>query len=235
MNEVRKVAERGERALVTTLTKKMSEDLTEYLLEHGFKVRYLHSEVDTIERIQTIRDLRLGEYDVLVGVNLLREGLDIPEVGLVAILDADKEGFLRGETSLIQTIGRAARNVNGRVLMYADRESAAMRAAISETDRRREIQLAYNREHGITPETVSKGISDISDFLAMESRAPGKRRKSRASIDGRPIESPEELEKVIVGLEEEMLAAAEELRFEEAARLRDELKELRRDLEGMRA
>lgn len=235
MNEVRIVAERGERALVTTLTKKMSEDLTEYLLEHGFRVRYLHSEVDTIERIQIIRDLRLGEYDVLVGVNLLREGLDIPEVGLVAILDADKEGFLRGETSLIQTIGRAARNINGRVLMYADRESAAMRAAISETDRRREIQLAYNREHGITPETIVKGISDMSDFLAMESRAPARRRKSRATVDGKPIESPEELEKVIVGIEEEMLGAAEDLRFEEAARLRDELKELRRDLEGMRA
>jgi excinuclease ABC subunit B len=235
MNEVRTHAERGERCLVTTLTKKMSEDLTEYLLEHGFRVRYLHSEVDTIERIQIIHDLRLGEYDVLVGVNLLREGLDIPEVGLVAILDADKEGFLRGETSLIQTIGRAARNVNGRVLMYADRFSAAMKAAIGETDRRREIQLAYNAEHGITPETVRKGISDISDFLAMESTAPAKRRRSRAEIDGKPISSPEELETVIVGLEEEMLAAAEDLRFEEAGRLRDELKELRRDLEGMRA
>ncbi|HKJ35036.1 MAG TPA: excinuclease ABC subunit UvrB [Solirubrobacterales bacterium] len=236
MGEVRKVAERGERCLVTTLTKKMSEDLTEYLLEHGFRVRYLHSEVDTIERIQIIRDLRLGEYDVLVGVNLLREGLDIPEVGLVAILDADKEGFLRGETSLIQTIGRAARNVNGRVLMYADKQSAAMNAAISETDRRREIQLAYNRDHGITPETITKGISDMSDFLAMESTAPAKRRKrSGAMIDGKPIESADELEKVIIGIEEEMLAAAEDLRFEEAARLRDELKELRRDLEGMRA
>jgi excinuclease ABC subunit B len=235
MNEVKVHADRGERVLVTTLTKKMSEDLTEYLLEHGFRVRYLHSEVDTIERIQIIRDLRLGEYDVLVGVNLLREGLDIPEVGLVAILDADKEGFLRGETSLIQTIGRAARTVNGRVLMYADQFSRAMKAAIDETDRRREIQLAYNAEHGITPETVKKGISDISDFLAMESTAPAKRRRSRAQIDGKPIESVGELEKVIVGLEEEMLAAAEDLRFEEAARLRDELKELRRDLEGMRA
>ncbi|MBK5117887.1 MAG: excinuclease ABC subunit UvrB, partial [Thermoleophilia bacterium] len=235
MEEVRVHAERKERCLVTTLTKKMSEDLTEYLLEHGFRVRYLHSEVDTIERIQIIRDLRLGEYDVLVGVNLLREGLDIPEVGLVAILDADKEGFLRGETSLIQTIGRAARNVNGRVLMYADRQSAAMDSAIHETDRRREIQVAYNAEHGITPETVKKGISDISDFLAMESNAPAKRRRSRALIDGKPIESPEELEKMIAGLEEDMLGAADDLRFEEAGRLRDELKELRRDLEGMRA
>ena len=161
MNEVRAVAKAGERILVTTLTKKMAEDLTAYLLEYGIKVRYLHSEIDTLERIQIVRDLRLGEYDVLVGVNLLREGLDLPEVSLVAILDADKEGFLRGETSLVQTIGRAARNVNGRVLMYADKETDAMRAAMSETDRRRAIQLAYNEEHGITPETVRKGISEM--------------------------------------------------------------------------
>jgi excinuclease ABC subunit B len=233
MNEVRRRAEASERTLVTTLTKKMAEDLTGYLIEHGFRVRYLHSEIDTLERIQIIRDLRLGEYDVLVGVNLLREGLDLPEVSLVAILDADKEGFLRGETSLIQTIGRAARNVDGRVLMYADHETEAMRKAIEETNRRRAIQLAYNREHGITPETVQKGISDISEFLAMESRsAPSRRRRLR--VDGE-IASPEELQRVIVEMEEEMLAAADDLRFEEAARIRDELKELRRDLDALRA
>jgi excinuclease ABC subunit B len=231
MNEIKAIAEVGERVLVTTLTKKMAEDLTNYLLEYGVKVRYLHSEIDTLERIQIIRDLRLGEYDVLVGVNLLREGLDLPEVSLVAILDADKEGFLRGETSLVQTIGRAARNVNGRVLMYADKETDAMRAAMRETDRRRAIQLAYNAEHGITPETVRKGISEMSEFLAMEDRAPRKRRGKRAADFADPVE----LERAIVSLEEEMLAAADDLRFEEAARLRDELRELRRDLDGMRA
>jgi excinuclease ABC subunit B len=231
MNEIKARAEAGDRVLVTTLTKKMAEDLTNYLLEYGIKVRYLHSEVDTLERIQIVRDLRLGEYDVLVGVNLLREGLDLPEVSLVAILDADKEGFLRGETSLVQTIGRAARNVNGRVLMYADRETDSMRAAIGETDRRRAIQLAYNEEHGITPETVRKGISEMSEFLAMEDRAPRKRRGKRAA----EFADPAELERAIVALEEEMLAAADDLRFEEAARLRDELRELRRDLDGMRA
>jgi excinuclease ABC subunit B len=230
MNEIKARAEAGERVLVTTLTKKMAEDLTAYLLEYGIRVRYLHSEVDTLERIQIVRDLRLGEYDVLVGVNLLREGLDLPEVSLVAILDADKEGFLRGETSLVQTIGRAARNVNGRVLMYADRETKAMRAAIRETDRRRAIQLAYNEEHGITPETVRKGISEMAEFLAMEDRAP-RRRRGRAQA----ITDPAELERAIVSLEEEMLAAADNLRFEEAARIRDELKELRRDLDGMTA
>jgi excinuclease ABC subunit B len=230
MNEIKGVAEEGDRVLVTTLTKKMAEDLTNYLLEYGVRVRYLHSEIDTLERIQIVRDLRLGEYDVLVGVNLLREGLDLPEVSLVAILDADKEGFLRGETSLVQTIGRAARNVGGRVLMYADKETDAMRAAISETDRRRAIQVAYNEEHGITPATVRKGISEMSEFLAMEDRAPRRRRRGRTEA-----KSPEELERTIVALEEEMLAAADDLRFEEAARLRDELKELRRDLDGMRA
>ncbi len=231
MKEIRQRTDRNERVLVTTLTKKMSEDLTDYLLEMGFKVRYLHSEVDTLERIQIIRELRLGEYDVLVGVNLLREGLDLPEVTLVAILDADKEGFLRGETSLIQTIGRAARNVEGKVIMYADKESEAMRRAIDETNRRRVIQKAYNEQHGITPETIVKGISDIGEFLMGESKVPSKngRRRRESKVD---MSAPE-LQQTIVELEEEMLAAAEELRFEYAAKLRDELRELRRELDAM--
>jgi len=214
------------------LTKKMSEDLTDYLLEMGFRVRYLHSEIDTLERIQIIRQLRLGEYDVLVGVNLLREGLDIPEVSMVAILDADKEGFLRGETSLIQTIGRAARNVGGKVLMYADKETDAMRKAISETDRRRAIQVAYNEEHGITPETIVKGISDITEFLMSDSKVPTKgRRRREKKVDM----SAGEIEQTMRELEEEMLAAAEELRFEYAAKLRDEIRELRRELDAATA
>jgi excinuclease ABC subunit B len=233
MNEIRTRQEAGERALVTTLTKKMAEDLTDYLLEYGFRVRYLHSEVDTLERIQIIRELRLGEFDVLVGVNLLREGLDLPEVSLVAILDADKEGFLRGETSLIQTIGRAARNVRGTVIMYADKETQAMRNAIGETNRRRSIQVAYNEEHGITPETIQKGISDITDFLAIESKVPaGSRRNRRRETEGM---SPEEIRRTMVELEEEMLASAEDLRFEYAAKLRDEIKALRRELEEIEA
>jgi len=235
MNEVRVRVDRDERVLVTTLTKKMSEDLTDYLLEMGFKVRYLHSEVDTLERIQIIRDLRLGEYDVLVGVNLLREGLDLPEVSLVAILDADKEGFLRGETSLIQTIGRAARNVEGTVLMYADKETAAMRAALDETERRRNIQLAYNVEHGITAETIVKGISDIAEFLQAEGKTPrGRRRSERGKRAKAQDMTLSEIERTIVELEEEMLAAADDLRFEYAARLRDEIRELRRELVAMR-
>jgi excinuclease ABC subunit B len=228
MNEIRARTERDERTLVTTLTKKMSEDLTDYLLEMGFRVRYLHSEVDTLERIQIIRELRLGEYDVLVGVNLLREGLDLPEVSLVAILDADKEGFLRGETSLIQTIGRAARNVEGMVLMYADKETAAMRAAIDETDRRRVIQRAYNEHHGITPETIVKGISDIAEFLQSDSKVPRSRRRRRRKEGAM---EPAEIERAIVELEEEMLAAAEDLRFEYAAKLRDEIRDLKRELD----
>jgi excinuclease ABC subunit B len=227
MEEIRQRVEVEERTLVTTLTKKMSEDLTDYLLEYGFKVRYLHSEIDTLERIQIIRELRLGEYDVLVGVNLLREGLDLPEVSLVAILDADKEGFLRGETSLIQTIGRAARNIRGKVIMYADKETAAMRTAIEETNRRRAIQVAYNEEHGITPETIQKGISDISDFLMTESKVPTGRGRRRRDTEGM---TAEELRRTIVELEEEMLAAADDLRFEYAAKLRDEIKSLRHEL-----
>ncbi len=232
MNEIKLRSEREERVLITTLTKKMAEDLTGYLLEHGVKVRYLHSDIDTLERIQIIRELRLGDYDVLVGVNLLREGLDMPEVSLVAILDADKEGFLRGETSLVQTIGRAARNTEGRVLMYADRETDSMRAAISETDRRRAIQVAHNKEHGITPTTISKRIAGAGNLLAMEDRAPAKRRRGR---DGDDFQGPDDLERAIVSMEEEMNAAAEDLRFEQAARIRDELREMKRDLEGMRA
>jgi excinuclease ABC subunit B len=231
MNEIRTRTERDERTLVTTLTKKMSEDLTDYLLEAGFRVRYLHSEVDTLERIQIIRELRLGEFDVLVGVNLLREGLDLPEVSLVAILDADKEGFLRGETSLIQTIGRAARNVEGTVLMYADKETAAMRAALEETNRRRDIQRAYNVDHGITPETIVKGISDIAEFMQSEAKVPkGRRRRRREQAM-----SVAEMEKLIVELEEETLAAADDLRFEYAAKLRDEIRDLRRELDEARA
>ncbi len=228
MNEIRGRLDRNERTLVTTLTKKMSEDLTDYLLEMGFRVRYLHSEIDTLERIQIIRELRLGEYDVLVGVNLLREGLDLPEVSLVAILDADKEGFLRGATSLIQTIGRAARNADGSVLMYADKETAAMRAAIEETDRRRTIQREYNRVHDITPESIVKGVSDIAEFLMGDSKVPKTRRARRRAAKAMP---PAEIEKTIVECEEEMLAAAEDLRFEYAAKLRDEIRDLKRQLD----
>jgi excinuclease ABC subunit B len=228
LNEIRHREAAGERTLVTTLTKKMAEDLTDYLLESGVKARYLHSEVDTLERIQIIRELRLGEYDVLVGVNLLREGLDLPEVSLVAVLDADKEGFLRGRTSLIQTIGRAARNVNGKVLLYADKVTQAISEAMGETERRRAVQLAYNEEHGITPESIVKGVSDIAEFLSLESpTVPTRRRRGKSEVQGM---STEELEKLVVTLEEEMFAAAEELRFEYAAKLRDEIKELRREL-----
>ena len=229
LNEIRRREEAGERVLITTLTKKMAEDLTDYLLEAGVKARYLHSEVDTLERIQIIRDLRLGEYDVLVGVNLLREGLDLPEVSLVAILDADKEGFLRGQTALIQTIGRAARNINGTVLMYADKRTEAILYALDETARRRAKQLAYNEEHGITPASISKGVSDIAEFLMLEAPHVPKRTRRGKQVEGL---DRGELEKLVVTLEEEMFAAAEELRFEYAAKLRDEIKELRRELDA---
>jgi excinuclease ABC subunit B len=231
LSEIRRREEANERVLVTTLTKKMSEDLTDYLLESGVKARYLHSEIDTLERIQIIRELRLGEYDVLVGVNLLREGLDLPEVSLVAVLDADKEGFLRGKTALVQTIGRAARNANGKVLLYADKMTEAIQGALEETGRRRAVQLAYNEEHGITPESIVKGVSDIAEFLSLESpTVPSRRRRGKQEVEGM---SGEEIEKLVITLEEEMFAAAEELRFEYAAKLRDEIKELRRELQAV--
>ncbi len=233
LSEIRRREEVGERVLVTTLTKKMAEDLTDYLLEAGVKARYLHSEIDTLERIQIIRELRLGDYDVLVGVNLLREGLDLPEVSLVAVLDADKEGFLRGKTALVQTIGRAARNVNGRVLLYGDKLTEAIQGALEETGRRREVQLAYNAEHGITPETIVKGVSDIAELLALESpNVPTRRRRGKTEVEGM---SRDELEKLVITLEEEMYVAAEELRFEYAAKLRDEIKDLRRELSALAA
>jgi len=228
--------ERGDRILVTTLTKKMAEDLSEYLLEQGLRVRYLHSNIDTIQRIEILRALRLGEFDVLVGINLLREGLDLPEVSLVAILDADKEGFLRSETSLIQMIGRAARNVDGQVVMYADKMTAAMDAAIGETRRRRERQIAYNAEHGINPQTIRKAVGDILSLLRPDDTAPlpGKVRRKNRERDKvqRELKSlPEqEIQRLIQTLEEEMHEAAAEMRFEYAARLRDEVKELRREL-----
>jgi excinuclease ABC subunit B len=226
LNEVAKRVERDERVLITTLTIKMAEDLTDYLLEHGVKARYMHANIETLDRIEIIRGLRTGEFDVLVGINLLREGLDLPEVALVAILDADKEGFLRGERALIQTIGRAARNVNGRVIMYADKMTDAMRAAISETERRREIQIAHNERNGIVPATIKKGVSDI--LIAAE--AKGLYRTSKRAARETPRD-PTELQNLIAELQAEMLEAAEELKFEYAAKLRDEIKDLERQLQ----
>ncbi len=221
MDEIRKVSAKGYRTLVTTLTKRMAEDLTEYLHEQGIKVRYMHSDIDTLERIEILRDLRLGAFDVLIGINLLREGLDIPECGLVAILDADKEGFLRSETSLIQTIGRAARNVDGRVIMYADRITGSMERAMGETDRRREKQIAYNQEHGITPETVKKNVEDV---LAGLYKGDVDMNRVTAKVD-KPMVGAN-LQAHLDGLRAEMRKAAENLEFEEAARLRDEVKRL---------
>jgi excinuclease ABC subunit B len=233
MEEIRIRAEKHERVLVTTLTKKMAEDLTGYFVEMGIKVRYLHSEVDTIQRIEILRDLRLGEFDVLVGINLLREGLDLPEVSLVAILDADKEGFLRSETSLVQTIGRAARNVEGTVLMYADDVTDSMKAAIGETQRRRMIQTAYNTEHDIDPQSIRKKVTDI--LLSLGGGAAPTPKKERRRASSRPEMPTEELQRLIQSLEDEMHEAAKDLRFEYAARLRDEVVDLRKELKALRA
>ena len=222
LDEVRKVSQSGYRTLVTTLTKRMAEDLTEYMHEQGIRVRYMHSDIDTIERIEILRDLRLGTFDVLVGINLLREGLDIPECGLVAILDADKEGFLRSETSLVQTIGRAARNVDGRVIMYADRITGSMERALTETNRRREKQQAYNLENGITPETVKKNVEDI---LAGLYKGDTDQSRVTANVDTK-LQGGSNLQAVLDGLRTDMLKAAENLEFEEAARLRDEVRRL---------
>ena len=240
MDQVQARVLKGDRVLVTTLTKKMAEDLTEYLLEQGLRVRYLHSNVDTIQRIEIIRGLRLGEFDVLVGINLLREGLDLPEVSLVAILDADKEGFLRSETSLIQMIGRAARNVDGQVIMYADQVTASMQRAIGETNRRRGLQIAYNAENGINPQTIRKAVGDILSLLRPEGDGtaplPGKDRRRQRERDKAAVQRElrtlpqQELARLIQTLEEEMHEAAAELRFEYAARLRDEVNDLRREL-----
>ncbi|HHH41865.1 MAG TPA: excinuclease ABC subunit B, partial [Chloroflexi bacterium] len=226
VGEVQKRVARGERALVTTLTKRMAEDLSDYLADLGIKVHYLHSEVETLERVEILRDLRLGEYDVVVGVNLLREGLDLPEVSLVAILDADKEGFLRSETALIQTIGRAARHVDGTVIMYADRVTDSMRRAIEETERRRKKQMAYNEAHGIEPRTIVKAVYDLTERLAAERGVKEERALYRV-----PRQLPaEEVRHLIRDLEEQMHEAARALEFEKAALLRDQIFELRRQL-----
>ena len=220
LEEIRIRVEKDQRVLVTTLTKKMAEDLTDYLHGVGVRVRYLHSEVKTIERMEILRDLRKGEFDVLVGINLLREGLDLPEVSLVAILDADKEGFLRSETSLIQTIGRAARNAEGKVIMYGDVITGSMRRAIDETERRRAVQLAYNEVHGITPQTVKKDIRKVIEATA----SVEEQKADFVAVE--PSLSPKEIEKRIRMVEKEMRAAAKALEFEKAAILRDELKRL---------
>ena len=230
VEEIRVRAEVDQRVLVTTLTKKMAEDLSDYLLELGVRARYLHSDIDTLERVQILRDLRMGEYDVLIGINLLREGLDLPEVSLVAILDADKEGFLRSETSLVQTIGRAARNVDGAVVMYADGVTNSMRRALNETNRRRALQLEYNEQHGIDPQTIRKKVSDILELI-QSSDAPQSDRRARELRRREPLDlTLDDLRRLIQSLEEEMHEAASELRFEYAARLRDEVDDLKREL-----
>ena len=228
IDEARLAAEKNERVLITTLTKKMAEDLTDHLLDQGIRARYMHSDIATLERVEILRDLRRGEFDVLVGINLLREGLDLPEVSLVAILDADKEGFLRNHRSLIQTIGRAARNVSGRVIMYADKRTDSMNLAIEETARRRQIQMAYNQEHGIQPQTVRKAINDIMSYVTDEA---GSRSADEVNADLAEF-SRDQIMRMISSLEEEMAAASASMDFEEAARLRDQVVRLRSQVEG---
>ena len=230
MGEINARVERGERTFVTTLTKKMAEDLTDFLSEHGVRVRYLHSDIDTVERVEIIRDLRAGHFDVLVGINLLREGLDIPEVSLVAILDADKEGFLRSERSLIQTIGRAARNLNGRAILYADRMTDSMKKALTETERRREKQLAYNKEHGITPRGVKKEIRDIIDgvYRGPDVSTPA---TPDTSTDYQAMDEKAVSEK-LRELEARMMEFARNLDFEKAAKVREQIHQLRREVFG---
>jgi excinuclease ABC subunit B len=229
--EIRARAARNERVLVTTLTKRMAEDLTEYYHDLGVRVRYLHSDIDTLERVKILRDLRLGEFDVLVGINLLREGLDLPEVSLVAVLDADKEGFLRSSGSLIQTIGRAARNVGGRAVLYADQETESMRSALAETNRRRAIQQEYNREHGITPESVRKSIGELLSSVYERDYAPI---PAVAEPGEERFRTVDEIEREAKVLEKEMRAAAKALEFEKAAALRDRIKALRASEFGLR-
>jgi excinuclease ABC subunit B len=224
MSEIRDRVVKQERVLVTTLTKKMSETLSEYLAEVGVKARYLHSEIGTVERVEILRDLRAGVFDVLVGINLLREGLDLPEVSLVAILDADKQGFLRSERSLVQTMGRASRNASGKVILYAQEMSDAMRGAIDETQRRRERQVRYNEENGISPQTIQKEVRDILE-VAMAATGP-----SQDPVERARAMSPEELQRLLLNMEDEMHLLAEELRFEEAARLRDQIKRISEEL-----
>jgi excinuclease ABC subunit B len=228
LSEISLRVSRGERVLVTTLTKRMAEELTEYLAEHGVKVRYLHSEVETVERVEIIRDLRLGEFDVLVGINLLREGLDLPEVSLVAILDADKEGFLRSERSLIQTMGRAARHINGTAILYADQMTDSIRRAIGETDRRRGRQVAYNERHRITPKGIIKRIKDLIDGVYDASQMQAAQEEARYEAM-----SEKQIAREIKALEKKMLAHARNLEFEEAAQARDRLAELKKKVFGV--
>ncbi len=221
--QIKERVDKGERCLVTTLTKRMAEELADYLIEAGIKTHYLHSEIDTLQRVEILRDLRLGIYDVVVGINLLREGLDLPEVSLVAILDADKEGFLRAEGSLIQTMGRASRHIDGHVIMYADSLTRSMKAAINETSRRRQIQEAYNEKHGITPQGIKKAIKDITERVKTVA-------ETRTSYDAAPI-NKEDIARVIKDMESQMKTAARNLEFEKAALLRDRILDLRKELE----